>query len=44
MRSNINRDAVDVRLKLRSPSMIMVDIRAYKSDSKIKIPIILDVW
>jgi hypothetical protein len=34
---NINRDAVDVCFKLRSPSMIMFDMNAYKSDNEIKI-------
>jgi len=35
-RANTNHDAVDVRLNLRSPSMITFDMNAYKSDNKIK--------
>jgi hypothetical protein len=34
--TNINRDAVDVGFKLRSPSMITFDMNAFRSDSKIK--------
>jgi len=34
---NNNRDAVDVRLKLCSPSKIMFNIDTYTSDNKIKI-------
>ena len=38
--TNINRDAVDVGFKLRSPSMITFDMNACMSDSKIEICII----
>jgi hypothetical protein len=34
---NINRDAVDVVLKLRSPMKIKFDIATYWCDNKIKI-------
>jgi hypothetical protein len=35
-RANINRDAVDVDLKLRSPPQIAFDMSVYLFDSKIK--------
>jgi len=35
--SNVNRDAVDVALKLRSPTKIMFDTDTYYPDNKIKI-------
>jgi len=35
--TNLIRDAVDVGLKLRSPSKITLDINACSSDNKIKI-------
>jgi hypothetical protein len=42
--SEINRDAVDVKLKLRSPTKIEFDMNAYESDSKIKISIALKAF
>ena len=35
--SNINRDAVDVVLKLRSPTKITFDIATYWCDKEIKL-------
>jgi hypothetical protein len=41
MRVKINRDAVDVELKLRSPLKIAFDMNARSPDNKVKICIIL---
>ena len=41
---NINRDAVDVRFKLRFPSKIAFDIGAHQFDKQMKICIILEIF
>ena len=43
-RTKINRDAVDVAFKLRSPPKITLDIGACQSDNKIKSIIIFEIF
>jgi hypothetical protein len=43
-RTKINHDVIDGGLKLRSPTNIMFDMNAYKSDNKIKICFILNIF
>ena len=43
-KANIDRDAVDVGLKLQLPSMIIFDMNTFKSDNEIKVRIIRGVF